>query len=78
MPQGLKFEIPGIRQGLQDALKRWDCREFIQDLLEAAKSKKNSLAKGSDSHAAFLWCPFGSFRITDFARNTLALGLLPS
>ena len=45
-PQPPKFDEPGIKKGLEDALRRWDCREFIQDLLDAAKSKKNPLAKG--------------------------------
>jgi hypothetical protein len=47
------FDIPGIRQGLKDALKKWDCRELIQDLLDAAKTKKNPLAKSGDIMSLF-------------------------
>ena len=37
-------DIEGIRAGLKEALKRWDCRELIQNLLDAVRSKKNPTA----------------------------------
>jgi hypothetical protein len=44
-PQNTQPDIQGIRNGLQQALKRWECRELIQNLLDAVKSKKNPVAK---------------------------------
>jgi hypothetical protein len=38
---------------LQDALKKYECRELIQDLLDAVKSKKNPLAKSGDIMTLF-------------------------
>ncbi|MGH9875194.1 MAG: hypothetical protein ACRD9S_22290 [Pyrinomonadaceae bacterium] len=54
IPQNtVPFDIGGIRSGLQDALKQTDCREFIENLLDAAKTKKNPLAKSGDIMTLF-------------------------
>jgi RHS repeat-associated protein len=46
-------DINGIRTGLQDALKKPGCKEFVQSLLDAVKTKKNPLEKGGDIMALF-------------------------
>jgi len=45
VPQNTQPDITGIRNGLKEALKRWECRELITNLLDAVKSKKNPVAK---------------------------------
>ena len=44
-PQTSQADIAGIRKGLKEALKRWECRELLQNLLDAVRSKKNPVAK---------------------------------
>jgi RHS repeat-associated protein len=47
------FDIPGIRAGLLDALKKPGCADIVKTLLNAVASKKNPLVKNGDIMAMF-------------------------
>ena len=49
----MPFDIPGIRSGLENALKNQECRDIVNWLLNAVQSKKNPVAKGSDIMGLF-------------------------